>query len=142
MKIENRFVWNYPTEQMVNRQRQYLSLDRQGVLKECVYKRYREEIENPFSLIRLLYNNWETFGKQLFLDYTGIIVDKDKITVTDYIPIQEMQVLKYKYIMWRCSYCGEVFVTSLKVRIGNGCKCKGCGHKMNNYNNKKDYFSN
>ena len=57
MKIDNKFIWNYPTEQMVNRQRQYLTLDRQGVLKECVYKNYREEIENPFSLIRLLYNN-------------------------------------------------------------------------------------
>lgn len=136
MKIDNKFIWNYPTEQMVNRQRQYLKLDRQGVLKKYVYKNYHEEINLPNNLIGFLYNNWETFGKQLFLDYTGIIVDKDKITVTDYIPIQEMQLFKYKYIIWRCSYCGEVFVTSLKVRIGNGCKCKGCGHKLNYKSNE------
>ena len=140
MKIENKFVWNYPTAQMVKRQEWLKYLDSQRQLKEYVRQTYSKEIQEERGLIYLIYNNWDTFGKQLFLDYTGILTNKDRRTVTDLIDIRHMSLLKHKLILWKCSHCGFEWVTSLKIRLDGGCRCKNCKHKIISYDVNKDYF--
>lgn len=130
MKVENKTVNNYPTEQMIKRQAYLNELERQGKLKEFVREYYADEIKDNSKLMCLLYNNWRTFGKQIFLDYTGISTDKDRRTVTELIDIRHMYLAKHKLMLWRCSHCGFTWVTSLKIRLDGGCRCKNCKHKI------------
>ena len=130
MKLENKTVKNYPSEQMIKRQAYLNELERQGKLKEFVREYYADEIKDSSKLMCLLYNNWRTFGKQIFLDYTGISTDKDRQTVTELIDIRHMYLAKHKLMLWRCSHCGFTWVTSLKIRLDGGCRCKNCKHKI------------
>lgn len=130
MKVENKTVNNYPTVQMIKRQAYLNELERQGKLKEFVREYYADEIKDNSKLMYLLYNNWRTFGKQIFLDYTGISTDKDRRTVTELIDIRYMYLAKHKLMLWRCSHCGFAWVTSLKIRLDGGCRCKNCKHKI------------
>ena len=130
MKVENKTVYDYPTEQMIKRQTYLNKLERQGKLKEFVREYYADEIKDNSKLMYLLYNNWRTFCKQIFLDYTGILVNRDKQTVTDILSIRDMPIIKYKYILWRCSHCGFTWVAPIQVRLDNGCRCKSCHHKI------------
>ena len=140
MKVENKTVKNYPTEQMVKRQEWLKYLDSQRKLKEYVRQTYSKEIVEERGLIYLIYNNWDTFGKQLFLDYTGVLLDRDRQKVTQILDIRKMPLVKYRFILWKCSHCGFEWVTSTKARLDNGCRCKNCHHKITSYDVNKDYF--
>ena len=140
MKIENKFVWNYPTAQMVKRQEWLKYLDSQRQLKEYVRQTYSKEIQEERGLIYVIFHNWDTFGKQLFLDYTGILLDRDRQKVTQILDIRKMPLVKYRFILWKCSHCGFEWVTSTKARLENGCRCKNCKHKIISYDVNKDYF--
>ena len=140
MKIENKTVKNYPSEQMVKRQEWLKYLDDQKKLKEYVRQTYSYEIENERELIYVIFHNWDTFGKQLFLDYTGVSTSKDRRTVTEIVDIRHIHLAKHKLMLWKCSHCGFEWVTSLKIRLDGGCRCKNCKHKITSYDVNKDYF--
>ena len=140
MKIENKTVFSYPSEQMVKRQEWLKYLDDQRKLKEYVRQTYSYEIENERGLIYVIFHNWDTFGKQLFLDYTGISTDISRQRVTELSDIRHMPLVKSRFMLWRCSHCGFTWVTSIKMRVANGCKCKNCKHKITSYDVNKDYF--
>lgn len=140
MRVENKTVKNYPTEQMVKRQEWLKYLDSQRKLKEYVRQTYSYEIEHERGLIYVIFHNWDTFGKQLFLDYTGVLLDRDKQRVMQIVDIRHMPMVKYRFMLWKCSNCGFEWVTSLKARLDNGCRCKNCKHKITSYDVNKDYF--
>lgn len=122
----------FPSIQAEKLQKHLLELDKQGKLKEEFLSRYGGNLGLSNSIANYILKNWETTGKKLYIEYTGIETFSDKHTIAAMgIKLNEITIGSNRKILWKCSTCGNEWVSQLNMRIGRGSGCPACSKNPN-----------
>lgn len=123
------YITDFPSEQAEALQKHLKELDEQRKLKEEFLKHYQNNMGKPNSLANYIDKNWETRGKKLYMEYTGIEVyrdDKKKIKTIG-LKLNEVSYGSHDYILWKCCNCGNEWASRINDRT-NGKNCSICGN--------------
>ena len=124
-------ISEFPSQQAETIQKHLLELDEQGKLLEYFKQQY-PNLGAENSLANYILKNWETGGKELFIEWTGIETFSDKYTISAIcIKINEVSYgSSTRYFLWKCSNCNYEWVTAVNLRT---CQrrhgCPECGKK-------------
>lgn len=120
-------IREFPSAQAEKLQQHLKYLDSQGKLKEEFLSRYEGKLGLSNSLATYIKDNWETTGKKLYIEYTGIETYSDKHTIASVgIKLNEITIGSNKKLLWKCSTCGYEWVSQLNMRVGRGSGCPAC----------------
>ena len=131
MELKN--IKDFPSKQAENLQKQLVELDRQGKLKETLKKNCNGNTGENNSLLNYCLNNWETRGKQISLEWTGIEVNKSDKTLVKATGIK-LNSISYgsgRYFLWKCSTCGNEWVANITNRTNLNNNCPACNISIN-----------
>lgn len=131
MKLES--IKDFPSKQAEEIQNKLKDLDKQGKLKEAIETEYKGNLGENNSLLRYCLDNWETRGKQIYLEYTGIETyksDKTKIKATG-IKINSISYGSGRYFLWKCATCGNEWVANITNRTNLNNNCPACNISIN-----------
>ena len=120
-------ISEFPSKQAKEIQKQLLELDRQSKLFKEFENRYSNNLGEKNSLARYIKDNWETRGKKLFMEYTGIEVytdDRDKIKSKG-IKLNEISYGSKRLMLWKCIDCSYEWVARPNDRT-SGKSCPMC----------------
>ena len=123
-----KYISEFPSEQAEKMQKHLKELDKQGKLFTEFKNRYGNKLGTENSLANYIKDNWETRGKKLFMEYTGIEVAKDRKTIVRAgLKLSEITRGSHKLMLWKCCTCGYEWVTEIANRIHmRGCPaCSG-----------------
>ena len=118
------YITEFPSEQAEELQKHLKELDEQGKLKEEFLKHYQNNMGKTNSLANYIDKNWETRGKKLYMEYTGIEVyaeAQDKIKSKS-IKLNEISYGSKRLIIWKCNKCSHEWVARPNDRT-NGKNC-------------------
>ena len=124
------YITDFPSEQAEVLQKHLKELDEQGKLKEEFLKYYQNNMGKPNRLANYIDKNWETRGKKLYMEYTGIEVykeDKEKIKAIG-IKLNEISYGSKKLILWKCIDCSYQWIARPNDRTNNQ-NCPVCGRE-------------
>lgn len=107
MALQITSIKDFPSEQAEEIQKHLLELDKQGKLKEEFMNRYGNNLGKPNSLANYILKHWNENGKKLFIEWTGVEVDKNKQRIKAIgIKLNEVSKGSGRYFLWKCSTCG------------------------------------
>ena len=122
----------FPNEEARKIQEQLIELDKQGVLKQHVIDDYKRKNVRPSTkwntLLPFCLNTWDYYGKTLYMEYTGLILDENN-NIIDNISITRTHGYKNKNFLWKCIECGSLWVGSINDRMLYTCSCDTCRKK-------------
>ena len=109
MQIKLNNIKDFPSKQAEAIQNKLKELDKQGKLLDYFKEQYGSNLEAENRLANYIIKHWETRGKQLYLEYTGIIVEGTQIKQVGIKPT-EISYGTQKQLLWKCSECQYEFV--------------------------------
>lgn len=115
MKTELKSIKDFPSKQAEEIQKHLIELEKQGKLKEEFLSMYKNNLGSSNSFANYCLANWETRGKQLYLEYTGVIVEGTQIIEVGIKPT-EISYGTQKQLLWKCSKCQYEFIARLNDR--------------------------
>lgn len=124
-------IKDFPSKQAEKLQQHLKFLDNQGKLKEEFLKRYSSNLGKPNSLANYILSDFEN-RKHLFIEYTGIETFNDKHTIsTINIKLNEITIGSNSKLLWKCSTCGNEWVSQLNMRTSKHSGCPACSKNPN-----------
>lgn len=126
------YITDFPSEQAEALQKHLKELDEQGKLKEEFLKSYQNNMGKPNSLANYIDKNWETRGKKLYMEYTGIEVynENDILVKNVGIHLNDVAAKADRRFLWKCCNCGNEWTTRIKNRVRLENNCKLCSDKQ------------
>ena len=129
MQIKLNNIKDFPSKQAEEIQNKLKELDNQGKLLDYFKEQY-PNLGAENSLANYIIKHWETRGKQLYLEYTGIIVEGTQIKQVGIKPT-EISYGTQKQLLWKCSECQYEFVSRLNDRTSkHQTDCPVCSGKI------------
>ena len=130
MAIKMTNISDFPSQQAEKLQQHLLELDKQGKLLDYFKEQY-QDLGKYNSLARYIKDNWETGGKKLFIEWTGIEVYKENRNSIKAAGVRLSEITKgsNRYFLWKCSTCGHEWVAMLYERVCRQRGCPECGHR-------------
>ena len=120
---------DFPSKQAEAIQKHLLELDKQGKLKDEFLSRYGNNLGKPNSLANYILEDFEN-RKHLFIEWTGIEVNKDKKTIKAIgIKLNEVSKGSGRYFLWKCSTCQYEWVAKIAGRTYTKSGCPKCGYR-------------
>lgn len=107
-------ISEFPSEQAEEIQKHLKDLDEQGKLLEYFKEQY-QDLGAENSLANYIIKNWETDGKKLYLEWTGIEVYKENKTLvkTAGAKLNEITCGIHKYMLWKCNKCKYEWIVQI-----------------------------
>lgn len=128
------YITEFPSEQAEVVQKHLKELDEQGKLKEEFLKHYQNNMGKANSLANYIDKNWETRGKKLYMEYTGVEVYKDtrEEVMYDNIKLGGVSYGSRRYFLWKCCDCGNEWTAQINDRTrpdNRKVNCPECANK-------------
>lgn len=132
MALQITDIKDYPSKQAEKLQQHLLELDKQGKLLDYFKEQY-QDLGAENSLANYILKNWETDGKKLYLEWTGVEVYKENKTLIKAacVRLSEISYGSQRYSLWKCSTCENEWVTQPNMRTSQNFRqgCPECAKK-------------
>lgn len=121
-------IEDFPVKEAMQAQEKLIDLyNRNGLLKWFKSKYCKQPLKKN-GFITYLLNNWETLGKGIIIEYTGIEVYIDN-SIKGRVDTQKLTYGSDKKLIWFCRKCHKPYTLGVKQRL-SGRDCVYCSMKQ------------
>ena len=127
-------IEDFPVKEAIQAQEKLIDLAEKGGLLEWFKSKYCNQPLKKNGFIAYLLNNWETLGKDIIIEYTGIEVYESidiyaETEIKERVDTQKLTYGSNKKLIWFCSKCQQPYTLGVKQRL-RGRSCVSCSLKQ------------